>query len=119
MYGTSPEHRESVMQAIAWLKGQDEPILRVDQYERDPETGKVLWQYGRPDLSTPYFIVECKLDEAAIKERLKQRLARGSVSDGRWEILGPTRGWHSIRKTSPAQKRPSEQLLVISIQWRM
>ena len=36
-----------------------------------------------------FFIVECTLDEAVIKERLAQRLERGSVSDGRWEILAP------------------------------
>ncbi|HSW57552.1 MAG TPA: AAA family ATPase [Dehalococcoidales bacterium] len=34
-------------------------------------------------------VVECRLDENNIKERLTQRLKGSSVSDGRWEIYEP------------------------------
>ncbi len=33
-----------------------------------------------------FFILECVLNEEAIKWRLAQRLREGSVSDGRWEV---------------------------------
>ena len=36
-----------------------------------------------------YFIVECRLREEIIKERLASRLKLGGVSDGRWEIYLP------------------------------
>jgi aminoglycoside phosphotransferase family enzyme/predicted kinase len=42
-----------------------------------------------------FFIVECRLDEKTIKQRLAQRLEEGSTSDGRWEIY-------------PSQKRAFE-----------
>jgi aminoglycoside phosphotransferase family enzyme/predicted kinase len=41
------------------------------------------------------FIVECRLDEKTIKQRLVRRLEEGSTSDGRWEIY-------------PSQKRAFE-----------
>ena len=34
-------------------------------------------------------IVECRLDETIVKERLAQRLKGNSISDGRWEIYEP------------------------------
>jgi hypothetical protein len=39
-----------------------------------------------------FFIVECSLDEATIKQRLARRLEEGSTSDGRWEIYQPQKG---------------------------
>jgi aminoglycoside phosphotransferase family enzyme/predicted kinase len=42
-----------------------------------------------------FFIVECRLDEKTIKQRLARRLEEGSTSDGRWEIY-------------PSQKRAFE-----------
>ncbi|MFC2008230.1 AAA family ATPase [Chloroflexota bacterium] len=40
-------------------------------------------------MDADFMIIECSLDEASIRQRLAQRLEQGSVSDGRWEILGP------------------------------
>ncbi|MBI2852361.1 MAG: AAA family ATPase [Chloroflexi bacterium] len=36
-----------------------------------------------------FFVLECKLGEEQVKQRLTQRLEEGTVSDGRWEIYGP------------------------------
>jgi hypothetical protein len=36
-----------------------------------------------------FFIIECTLDEASIKQRLARRLERETTSDGRWEIYQP------------------------------
>ncbi len=36
-----------------------------------------------------FLIIECILDEKSIKQRLAQRLEKGSASDGRWEIYQP------------------------------
>lgn len=33
-------------------------------------------------------VIECVLDEELVKKRLEQRIREGSVSDGRWELLG-------------------------------
>jgi len=41
------------------------------------------------EMGADFFIVECSLDEKAIKQRLAQRLEEGSTSDGRWEIYQP------------------------------
>ena len=38
------------------------------------------------EMSADFFILECTLDEENIKKRLAERLKRGSVSDGRWEV---------------------------------
>jgi hypothetical protein len=35
------------------------------------------------------FILECVLGEEGIRQRLTERLAQSSASDGRWEIYGP------------------------------
>lgn len=37
-------------------------------------------------MNASFYILECKADEETIRQRLKQRLEQGSVSDGRWEI---------------------------------
>lgn len=54
------EHKKAKKLAKAWLKGEEQPILLENKSERDPETGKPLSHYGRPDLSTVCYIVECK-----------------------------------------------------------
>ncbi len=33
-----------------------------------------------------FFILECTLDEESVRKRLEERLKKGSVSDGRWEV---------------------------------
>ena len=38
------------------------------------------------EMDADFLIIECALDEETIKQRLKQRIKEGSVSDGRWEI---------------------------------
>ena len=49
-----------------------------------------------------FFIVECTLDEANVKERLARRLKQGSVSDGRWEIYGPQKeAFEPVKEASP------------------
>ena len=40
-------------------------------------------------MNADFFIIECILDDESIRERLEQRRERGSISDGRWEILEP------------------------------
>jgi len=58
------KHEKVRERAEAWLKEQDEPVLRRDKAEPDPEKpGKKLSQYGLPDISTKHYIVECKLGE--------------------------------------------------------
>jgi aminoglycoside phosphotransferase family enzyme/predicted kinase len=47
-----------------------------------------------------FFIVECRLDEKTIKQRLARRLEDGSTSDGRWEIY-------------PSQKRAFEPVVEV------
>jgi aminoglycoside phosphotransferase family enzyme/predicted kinase len=47
-----------------------------------------------------FFIVECRLDEKTIKQRLARRLEEGSTSDGRWEIY-------------PSQKRAFEPVVEV------
>jgi uncharacterized protein len=41
------------------------------------------------EMQADFFILECRLDEAAIRQRLARRLKSRSVSDGRWEIYEP------------------------------
>ncbi|MFH1169134.1 MAG: AAA family ATPase [Chloroflexota bacterium] len=41
------------------------------------------------DANADFFILECRLDDAGLRQRLAQRLKQGSVSDGRPEILEP------------------------------
>jgi len=49
-----------------------------------------------------FFIIECRLDEANIKERLARRLEQGSVSDGRWEIYGPQKeAFDPVKEAAP------------------
>jgi len=49
-----------------------------------------------------FYIIECQLDEANIKERLARRLEQGSVSDGRWEIYGPQKeAFDPVGEASP------------------
>jgi hypothetical protein len=63
-----PGHDKSVRQAKAWLKAQDEKIIRQGKAEPDAEMEKHnfifnLLQYGYPDISTKHYIVECKTGE--------------------------------------------------------
>jgi len=49
-----------------------------------------------------FFIIECRLDEEKIKERLARRLKQGSVSDGRWEIYGSQKEvFNPVKEASP------------------
>jgi len=41
------------------------------------------------EFGTDLVVVECRLDETIVKERLAQRLKGNSISDGRWEIYEP------------------------------
>jgi len=55
------------------------------------------------EVNADFFIIECTLDEAIIKERLDKRMKEGSVSDGRWEILEPQKkGFEPIAEAPPA-----------------
>jgi len=56
-----PGHEKSEEQARAFLKKQKEPIKQENKSERDPDTGELLVNYGRPDISTKHYIIECKV----------------------------------------------------------
>jgi len=43
-----------------WLWSQGETIQRENDYERNPITGLTLTEYGKPDILTQSYIVECK-----------------------------------------------------------
>lgn len=43
-----------------WLWSQGETIQRENDYERNPITGLTLTEYGKPDILTQNYIVECK-----------------------------------------------------------
>jgi predicted kinase len=53
-------------------------------------------------------IVECRLDEVNVKERLAQRLKGNSVSDGRWEIYEPQK-----KKFEPVTEVSQEKHYVV------
>ena len=66
---------------------------------RERQTAKRLAEEADAD----FFIVECTLDEAIIRERLDKRMKEGSASDGRWEILEPQKKhFEPITEASPA-----------------
>jgi aminoglycoside phosphotransferase family enzyme/predicted kinase len=49
-----------------------------------------------------FCIIECRLDEKNIKERLERRLKGKAVSDGRWEIYRPQReAFEPVREAAP------------------
>ncbi len=49
-----------------------------------------------------FFIIECRLDEKNIKERLVQRLKGETISDGRWEIYQPQKeAFEPVREATP------------------
>jgi aminoglycoside phosphotransferase family enzyme/predicted kinase len=49
-----------------------------------------------------FFIIECRLDEKNIKERLERRLKGETVSDGRWEIYRPQKeAFEPVREAAP------------------
>jgi aminoglycoside phosphotransferase family enzyme/predicted kinase len=53
-------------------------------------------------------IVECRLDEVNVKDRLAQRLKGNSVSDGRWEIYEPQK-----KKFEPVTEVSQEKHYVV------
>jgi predicted kinase len=49
-----------------------------------------------------FCIIECRLDEKNIKERLERRLKGKAVSDGRWEIYKPQKeAFEPVREAAP------------------
>lgn len=73
-------------------------------------------------MGADFFILECTLNEADVKKRLAQRLEKGSISDGRWEIyqrqknkfelvmeLPPAN--HIIIDTSQAEEQAIKQVM--------
>ncbi|MCK4724006.1 MAG: AAA family ATPase, partial [Dehalococcoidia bacterium] len=66
---------------------------------QERQTAKRLAEEADAD----FFIVECTLDEAIIRERLDKRMKEGSASDGRWEILEPQKKhFKPVTEASPA-----------------
>jgi hypothetical protein len=61
------------------------------------------------EMGADFFIVECSLDEKAIKQRLAQRLEEGSTSDGRWEIYQPQK-----RAFDPVVEVPPQNHVIIN-----
>jgi len=57
---TGQKHQEVEKWAKERLKGENQTIQRENKYERDPVTGESLSSYGKPDISTEKYIVECK-----------------------------------------------------------
>jgi len=55
-------------------------------------------------MGADFFIIECTLDEESIKQRLAQRLEKGSTSDGRWEIYEPQKSAFETVLEVPPQK---------------
>jgi len=55
------------------------------------------------ELKADFLVIECTLDEDIVKSRLEQRLKKGSVSDGRWEIF-------------ESQKRDFDKIMEFSLQ---
>jgi uncharacterized protein len=55
-----------------------------------------------------FFVIECTLDEASVRERLEQRLKGASVSDGRWEIYLPQK-----KAFEPVTEVPAQNHIVI------
>ncbi|UCE97328.1 MAG: AAA family ATPase [Dehalococcoidia bacterium] len=57
------------------------------------------------EMGAGFYILECRSDEETIRRRLSQRLEKGSVSDGRWEIyLVQKERFEPVLEVSP-QKR--------------
>ncbi len=54
-----------------------------------------------------YFILECVLDEATVRLRLDERVKRGSVSDGRWEIFAAQKA-----RFEPVTECPDRHLVI-------
>jgi len=57
----------------------DASFIKAEERARAEELAK--------EVNSGFFVVECRLDEGRLKQRLDERLKRGSVSDGRWEIF--------------------------------
>ena len=55
-----------------------------------------------------FFIIECRIDEESIKQRLAQRLKEGSPSDGRWEIYEPQK-----KRFEPVTEVPPANHIVV------
>jgi uncharacterized protein len=55
-----------------------------------------------------FFIVECTLDEASVRDRLEKRLKGVSISDGRWEIYLPQK-----KAFEPVSEVPVQNHIVI------
>ena len=60
------------------------------------------------ETNADFFIVECTLDEDTIRQRLSERLAQGSISDGRWEIYEPQK-----RQFEPVREVPTANHVII------
>ncbi len=88
------------------LLSKDRPVIIDASFTRSEERQKAkeLAQEAGAD----FFIVECRLDEGAIKKRLEERLKEGSVSDGRWEIFeSQKKRWKAVTEV------PKERHLII------
>ncbi len=74
----------------------DAAFLRAGERERAQEIARAA--------GADFLIIECRLDEAAIQERLARRLVEGSVSDGRPEVLEFQRGiFEPVTADNPAE----------------
>ncbi len=56
------------------------------------------------EMNASFYILECKPDEETIRQRLNQRLEKGSVSDGRWKIYEIQKGQFEPVVEVPPQK---------------
>ena len=60
------------------------------------------------EMKTRFFVLECTLDEELTRQRLSQRLEKGSVSDGRWEIFSKQK-----EKFEPVVELPAQNRVII------
>lgn len=55
------------------------------------------------EMKAEFFIIECTVTEETVRERLAERLKRGTVSDGRWEIFArQKRQFEAVTEVSQA-----------------